>query len=80
MESSSHKEEAEVAVGEAGRGEATLWSHHRSCKPCPARLQIRRQRLHQQEEGIVGEADREGVEHQGSLSVRRQAVASSGAS
>lgn len=80
MESSSHKEEGEVVEGEAGGEEATLWYHHRFCEPCQAKLRVRRQRLHRQEEGIVGEAVRAEVEYRGFPSEPLQVVGSSEAS
>ena len=80
MESSSYNEEGEVGEDEAGGEVVLLWFHHRSCKPCPARPQLQRQRLRQQEEGIVEEVDQEEVAHKDFLSVRPLEGASSVAS
>lgn len=80
MESSSHKEAGGVAEGEAEGEEALLWYHHRSYKPCQAKAQARHQRLHRQEEDIVGEAARAEVGHRGFPSAPLQVVDSSEAS
>ena len=74
VESNNRKEVEGMGEGEAGGEEVIVQYHHKSCKPCLAKLQV--QRLHQQEEGTEAEAAQDEVGHRGSFSVRLQVVAS----